>query len=106
VSDSIRTRHWGRQIDDMMTEITRQAAICQIKLLDPGVIDAVLHNNDSVCGNANPRSFKKLRELLMLGFMVREKAVDKLGPVETQEMIDAIRERLTEHLGGRMGGSG
>ena len=37
MSDKIQTRFWGRQIDDVMSEIVRQAAICQVKLLDPGV---------------------------------------------------------------------
>src|SRR6188768_4422542 len=75
MSDKIQTRFWGRQIDDVMSEIVRQAAICQVKLLDPGVIDAVVHDNPSVCGNNNPKSFKKLRELLMMGLMMRDKAV-------------------------------
>ena len=102
--DKVRSQYWGRQIDDVMSEITRQAAICKVRLLDPGIIEAVVHNNASVCGNSNPRSFKKLRDLLMLGFVVREKSVDKLGPVETEALIEAIRERLKQHVGGQLGG--
>src|SRR6187402_910892 len=105
MSDKIQNRFWGRQMDDVMSEIARQAAICQVKLLDPGVIDAVVHDNPAVCGNSNPKSFKKLRELLMMGLMMRDKAVDKMGPAEADALITAIRERLKERLGGRLGGA-
>ena len=104
MTEKVRTEFWGHQIDAVMTEIAREAAICQVKLLDPGVIEAVLHGNDSVCGHQNARAFKKLRELLMMGFMVREKAFDKLGPLEADAVIVAVRERLSERLGGRLGG--
>lgn len=104
MADKIRSKFWGGQIDDVMSEIARQAAICKVRLLDPGVIEAVLHDNSSVCGSSNPRSFKKLRELLMLGFVVRQKSVEKLGPLETEALIESIRERLKERLGDRLGG--
>jgi len=104
MSDKIQTRFWGRQIDDVMSEIVRQAAICQVKLLDPGVVDAVVHDNPSVCGNSNPKSFKKLRELLMMGLVMRDKAVENMGPADTEALITAIRERLKERMGGRLGG--
>ena len=105
MSDKIQTRFWGRQLNDVMSEMVRQATICKVRLLDPGVIDAVLRNDESVCGTSNPRSFKKLRDAMMLGFMVREKSVDNLGPLETEAMVAAIREQLTAHLDGRMGGA-
>ena len=105
MSEKVRTQFWGHQLDAVMTEVAREAAICQIKLLDPGVVEAVLHGNDSVCGHQNALAFKKLRELLMMHFVMREKAFDKLGPVEADEVITAIRERLQERLGGRLGGS-
>jgi len=104
MTDKIRTKHWGRQIDGVMSEIVRQAAICQVKLLDPGVIEAVIHNNDSVCGHKNERSFKKLRDMLMLGFVVRDKSTENLGALETDALIQVIREQLSERLGGRLGG--
>lgn len=97
--DALKT--WTHQIDDVMHEIVREAAICQVKLQDPGVIEAVLQNNDSVCGRQNPRAFKKLRDLLMLGFIMRGKAYEKLGVLEADELIGTIRERLRQRLGGK-----
>ncbi len=99
-----RKNVWTHQIDDVMLEISRQAALCKIKLLDPGVIEAVMHNNDSICGSNNPRAFTKLRNALMMGFVVREKAYDQLGPIEADELISSIREKLKERFGGKLGG--
>ena len=63
-----------------------------------------MHNNDSVCGSNNPRAFKKLRDALMMGFFVRERAYDQLGPIEADELIGTIREKLKERFGGKLGG--
>jgi hypothetical protein len=106
MSDEIRARFWGRQMDDVMSEMARQATVCKVRLLDPGVIDAVLRNDESVCGTSNPLSFKKLRDVMMLGFIVRDKSVDKVGAMETEALVTAIRERIKEHLGGQLGGPG
>jgi hypothetical protein len=106
MSDSVRMNFWGHQLDALMTEIVREASICQVRLLDPGVVEAVLHNNASVCGHDNPKAFKKLRELLMMGFMVQEKAVERLGAVETEELVKTIREHLRERLPGGSTGAG
>ena len=100
-----RAKFWGRQMDDLMTEMGRQATICKVKLLDPGVIDAVLRNDESVCGTSNPLSFKKLRNAMLMGFVVKGKSVKALGPVETEGLIAAIRERIKGHLGNQLGGS-
>jgi len=105
MSEQVRGRFWGRQMDDVMSEMARQATICKVRLLDPGVIDAVIRNDESVCGTSNPLSFKKLRDAMLLGFVVREKSVDRLGPAETEALVTAIRERLQAQLGNQLGGS-
>jgi hypothetical protein len=104
MSSEFRAKFWGRQMDDLMSEMARQATICKVRLLDPGVIDAVLRNDPSVCGTSNPLSFKKLRDTLMLGFVVREKSVENLGPGETDALVAAIREHIQKHLGDQLGG--
>jgi hypothetical protein len=103
--DEYRTKRWGTHIDGIMTEIGRQSLACKLRLLDPGVIDAVLKNNDSVCGTRNPVAFKKLRELLEMGFLVKEKAYDRLGTLEAEALVEAIREQVRERFGDRLGGS-
>ncbi|MEJ8814244.1 hypothetical protein WKW77_24375 [Variovorax ureilyticus] len=98
MTDTPRESVWTHQIDDVLSQIIREASICQVNMTDPGVIEAVLKNNDSVCGHQNPLAFKKLRQAVMMGFMVREKVYERLGPVEAQELIDTIRERLRARL--------
>jgi hypothetical protein len=104
MSSEFRAKFWGRQMDDLMSEMARQATICKVRLLDDGVIDAVLRNDASICGSNNPVSFKKLRDALMLGFVVRDKSVENLGPGETEALVKAIRERIQEHMGDQLGG--
>jgi len=106
MNDEIRTEFWGHQLDALITEIVREASICQVRLLEPGVVDAVLDDNASVCGHDNPAAFKKLRELMMMTFVVRGKAFDKLGPLEADALIQEINAKLKARLGadGRFGG--
>ena len=104
MSDSIRQRYWGRQIEDVMTELVREAAICDVKLLDPGIIEAVLHNNEAATGSTNRAAFQKLRQLLMMGFVMRETAVEKMGAAETDQLVTAIREHLVKRYGDKIGG--
>lgn len=106
MTEKSRTAFWGSRLDAVTTEIARKASIWQVRPLDPGVVEAVLHDNDSVCGHQNALAFKKLREWLMLHFMVREKAFDKLGAIEAYAVASEIRERLPERLGGRLGDAG
>jgi hypothetical protein len=108
MSEEILSNFWSKQLDDLLTEIVRQASICQVRLLEPGVVDAVLHDNASVCGHDNPLAFGKLRELLMMTFVVRGKAFESLGPLEADALIQQISNKLKERLGsaakGRFGG--
>jgi hypothetical protein len=104
MADEYRARRWGAHIDGIMTEIGREALICKVRLLDPGVIEAVLKGNESVCGTSNPAAFKKLRTLIEMGFLVREKAYDRLGALEAQALMDAVRETLRERFGDKLGG--
>jgi hypothetical protein len=106
MTENIRSAFWGGQIEAVMKEIGREAVICHVKLLDPGMIEAVLRNDEAACGSTNPVAFKKMREMLMLGFVVREKAMERLGTLEGDELVKTIRETLVSHLGDKLGGPG
>jgi hypothetical protein len=103
MKDSFQADYWGQQIDKLMSEIVRHATICEVKLLDPGVIEAVLANNESVCGHANPAVFKKLREVLMMGMVVRGKVFEKMEPGEAAALVEAVRERIRARVGDKLG---
>jgi hypothetical protein len=98
------TKHpaWARHLDVIGDELLRLTTACDVQLRDPGVIDRILKNDDTVCGKKNPIGFQKLRHLLVATFSSVNKAKDRIGMDETQLIIDAIRERLDRRreLGG------
>jgi hypothetical protein len=106
VSDKLQQEWWGHQFEAILEEIGREAYIADVKILAPGVIEAIFRNDASVCGSNNPIAFKKLRDVLMLGFVVRGKAFEKMGAYEAEELFKAIRERLVAKFGGseKLGG--
>ena len=96
---------WGGSLDDVDREVARLAAVCNVRILDPGVIERVLQNDISVCGSKNPLAFDKLRNALKIHYHLREEAVSQLGEAKTQKLIADIVERLRARVGDRLGGS-
>jgi hypothetical protein len=84
-------------------QVARMALLCQVKVLDHGVIERVLKRDASVCGAHNPVAFGKLHDLLMMHFAIREKAVGELGQVQTQQIEADIVERLRKPFGDLVG---
>ena len=95
---------WTKHFDEIDREIAQLASICKVPILDPGVIERVLHKDTLVCGTQNPRAFDKLRSLLMMHYSVRDRAVVALGEQETMLIMDQIVERLRKRYGDRLGG--
>jgi hypothetical protein len=97
---------WAKSLDDVDREIARLATICNVRILDAGVIERVLKNDDSVCGSKNAIAFSKLRQTLMMHYHVRERAVGALGEAQTRTLVATIVESLRERIGERLGGEG
>ena len=74
-----------------------------MQLLDPGNIERVLRNDMLVCGHQNERAFAKMRQLLMMHYSVRDKAMVALGEEETLAMMGEIIERLRKRFGDELG---
>ena len=85
-------------LEDIDREIARMALLCRIKLLQPGVIERVLHRDSSVCGTDNPIAFGKLHDMLVLHFAVREKSAEVRGQIPTAAMESYVVERLRKHF--------
>jgi hypothetical protein len=94
---------WLEHFNEIDKEIALQASLCKVRLLDPGVIKRVLQKDKSVCGADNPRSFEKLRSLLMMHYSVRDKAVVAIGEKETLAILGDIVERLRTRYGDSLG---
>ena len=94
MSDPVYRVLWTEDLEEVDREIARLAALCQVRVLQPGVIRRVLQKDASVCGSPNDRAFRKLHDLLMLHLAIREKAVDSFGQAQTAAMEDYVIERL------------
>jgi hypothetical protein len=103
-SSSLGTTWWAKSLNDVDREIARLATLCNVRILDPGIIERVLKDDASVCGSNNPAAFKKLRTTLMMHYHVRDKAVASLGEVQTRMVVEEIVARLRENIGERLGG--
>ena len=98
----IKHTAWARHLDTIGDELLRLTTVCGVNLAEPGVIERVIKNDDKVCTKPNPIGFRKLRELVMATFSSLNKAMDRIGPAETQMIVEAIRERMDRQreLGG------
>jgi hypothetical protein len=99
------TKHpaWQRHLDGIGDELLHLSIACDVRLRDPGVIDRILKNDESVCGTKNPIGFRKLHSLVVATFSSLNKAIDRIGPEETKLITDAIAERADRRrsLGGQ-----
>jgi hypothetical protein len=96
-----RATWWGKSLDDIDREVARLATVCQVRILDPGIIERVLQNDASVCGTNNAIAFKKLREALMMHYHIRDKTVAAIGQTQTSLLVTEIVERLKKQMGDR-----
>ena len=90
------TRHpaWERHLDAIGEELVRLCVACDVRLREPGVIDRILRNDETVCGTKNPIGFRKLRALVMATYSSVNKAIDRIGPDELKVITDGIIERV------------
>ena len=94
---------WAKNIDELDREIGRLCAICQVRILDPGIIERVLKKDASVCGTSNPIAFAKLHDMLMFYFAMRKESVDAVGQLQTAQIeahvVEQLRTRFADLLG-------
>jgi hypothetical protein len=91
-----RHRHITDQIDAISRELSKLAIACDIKIFEPGSAERILRNDDSICGIKNARAFEQIRHHLMALFPLEERAIERLGPQETQKILDYVRASIIE----------
>ena len=82
------------QLGPVDAEIARLAAVCDLRILDPGIIERVIAGDDSVCGRNTPDAFRKLRMLVGMHYALTNDSLQSLGPEASGKILDQIRERL------------
>ena len=102
--DPVYRALWAEDLEEVDREIARLSALCQVRILEPGVIGRLLKNDHSVCGTENAVAFRKLHDLLMLHLAIREKAADSFGQAQTAAIEDYIIERLRKSYPDLTGG--
>ena len=96
--------YYSHTLSEVDREVARLASICNVRLLDPGVIERVLGNDASVCGTDNAMAFGKLRNVLMMHYAVRSRAVDSIGQTGANVLVMQIVEELRKKFGDGLGG--
>jgi hypothetical protein len=96
---------WIKQFEQLDNQILAEAALCQVRILDPGVIERVLQNDKLVCGADNPAAFAKMRSLAMIHYSLWDKAVVALGQEGAVRIMTEIRERMRARYGDSLGGT-
>jgi hypothetical protein len=102
--DPVRIAGRARTLEELDRELARLALLCRVPILEPGVIERVLHGDHLVCGADNPIAFAKLRDLLMMHFAVHKKWAAELGEPQVAAIEGYVIERLRKslpELGGR-----
>ncbi len=97
-------RRWHeKQLGSVDEEIARLSFICGVRLLDPGVIEKVVANDESVCSKPNPPAFKKLRGLVALHYELTGEALSAMGADESAAVLAELRARFAQRyeLGGK-----
>jgi hypothetical protein len=97
-------QRWIKQFEQLDTQILQEAALCQVRILDPGVVERVLQNDKLVCGADNPAAFAKLRSLAMIHYSLWDKAVVALGQEGAVRIMSEIRDRMRARYGDSLGG--
>ena len=94
---------WAKNIDELDREIARLCLLCQVRILDHGIIERVLKKDASVGETSNPVAFEKLHNMLMLYFANRQKSAEALGQLQTAQIeahvVEQLRSRFVDLLG-------
>jgi enoyl-[acyl-carrier-protein] reductase (NADH) len=87
---------WTRYLEEVDREMARLATLCQVRILEPGVIERVLRNDASVCGTPNDVSFAELRETVAFDMAVLEILVHVIGQIPMTQIEGYVVERLKQ----------
>jgi hypothetical protein len=85
---------WKQSLEDTDREVARMATLCRVRLLEPGVIERIVQNDDSVCGLDNPAAFCKLRDAMMVHYHLRDRSIAALGHVQVAALVKQVVDRL------------
>jgi hypothetical protein len=83
-----------RQFEDVDHELARLAYLCDVDLSNEDNVRGVIADNLPSAAARNPPAFKRMRDLLMLHYVLRERAVESIGAAETQAILEDVIGRI------------
>lgn len=87
--------HFGADLDQIAMELAGLGVICNVRLRDPGMVQAIIEGHTPVdC--TNHVAFEKMRGLLVLAYKTIEESARYEGPEVTARMIHHAVEQATE----------
>jgi len=87
-------RYFNDQFEGIARELSRLSVVCDIQILEPGMAERILNNDESVCGRKNPEVFQQIRRHLMALFPLEKRAIDRIGGGEVSEILDQVRSTI------------
>jgi hypothetical protein len=88
------TTWFVQKFEDIDLELSKYVTVGELDLLDGAVVDRVLRGDRTVCGNLGPAAFEKMRQLLIMHFLVRHQAVEAIGEGSTRRLLHDVIGRL------------
>ncbi len=95
MSDEVNPQ-WSRHLEAIAEELVHLSNACDVTLRDPGVIERIIRNDDTVCGRKNEHGFRKLRALVMATYDSLGKSIERIGPEETKKITSAIADYMQQ----------
>ena len=94
--------HHNGHLEAIDLELGLLSIVCGVSLVQPGVIEAILHGEEGICRRPNPIAWGKLRGLLVLHYHVVAKRIETDGQVMAVEHMrqsaEKARTRLGQHI--------
>ena len=101
--DRFSPAHWENLLESIDLEIAQTAIMCHVRLLDPGVAEAVLARDPLVWDNDRSTALETLRGLLVMHFTTTQTISDCCGPEEATEIAERVRTHLRKRVGRQLG---
>jgi hypothetical protein len=91
-------QHPSDDLEAIDLEVGRLAMLCGVSLLQPGIIEAIFHDDESVCLVSNRTAWGKLRGLLILHYHVVVRSVEVDGNVMAAEYVRHSAAKVRDRM--------
>jgi hypothetical protein len=83
---------WAENLEGIDREIARLATLCQVRILEPGVIERGLLRRTLRCATSNEIAFAKLHDIVMFYFAVRQMRLTRSASADGVHRVLRHRE--------------